>query len=197
METLKASLPNISKASQRRQYDMPWHHQWCCITGQSRMRSWVTGDLACEVSDQTALISQVESMKPAGNITPATDAAVISTSESNYSSVNGTTLLTWRTNPTKDDKTHQSCAVTCLRDTAALLSVALTSQEVLTDKLLVHRLPWQARFYLLIIYETLFSSTFTLSLHPFALLGHEEPFLTSVFQKLQQGYFFRRLALVL
>lgn len=115
LETFKASLPNV----------------WCCITGQSRMRSWVTWDLACEVSDRPALISQVESMRPSGNITPAAEAAVISTSDSNYSSVNGTTLLTWHSNPTKDDKTHQSCAVTCLGDTAVLLSVALTSQEAL------------------------------------------------------------------
>ncbi len=68
---------------------------------------------------------------------------------------------------------------------------------MLTDKPLVRRLPWQERFYLLIIYEIIFSSTFTLSLHPFALLGHEETFLTSVFQNRQQGYLFRRLALVL
>jgi len=65
-----------------------------CIIGHSRMRSWVTGDLACEVSDEPALISQVKSIRPAGNITPAAKPAVIPTSDSNYSSVNGTTLLT-------------------------------------------------------------------------------------------------------
>lgn len=95
------------------------------------MRSWVTGDLVCEVSDQPALISQVKLIRPAGNITPATKPAVTSTYDRNYSSVNGTTLLTRHTNPTKDVRTHQSCAVARQRDTAALLSVALTSQEAL------------------------------------------------------------------
>lgn len=81
------------------------------------------------------------------------------------------------------------CAVKCCS--------YIPRSSVLTDKFLFRMLPWQGFFYLSIIYETLFSSTFTLSLHPFLLCLEMRPFLHQVFQKLQKGYLFRHLALVL